>query len=160
MLNISDMEKKCFKCEKEKPLSEFYKHKGMADGHLNKCKSCTRSDVKAHRERNVDHVRQYERGRNKLPHRAEARRKYSKTDAGKESKAKRNARYRDRHPERIKARTAVRGAIRDGRLIRPSACECCGEPCAPHAHHWSYKEDNWLDVEWLCVPCHIDIHNH
>lgn len=38
--------KKCFKCGLEKPLSEYYVHKKMADGHLGKCKICTRNDTK------------------------------------------------------------------------------------------------------------------
>lgn len=38
--------KKCFKCGIEKLLTEFYKHSKCKDGHLNKCKECTREDVK------------------------------------------------------------------------------------------------------------------
>ena len=45
--------KKCFKCGEIKPLSDFYVHKKMGDGHLNKCKTCAKNDVKKTYEINV-----------------------------------------------------------------------------------------------------------
>lgn len=43
---MQELTKRCFKCGEIKPLSDFYVHKGNADGHLNKCKACTKSDSK------------------------------------------------------------------------------------------------------------------
>lgn len=37
--------KKCFKCNEIKKLENFYKHAGMSDGLLNKCKECTKKDT-------------------------------------------------------------------------------------------------------------------
>jgi hypothetical protein len=53
-----------------------------------------------------------------------------------------------------RARTAVRNAIRDGRLVR-GKCEVCGEPDA-QAHHDNY--DQPLAVRWLCQVHHTAEH--
>ena len=46
--------KKCFKCNHIKPLAEFYKHNEMTDGHLGKCKWCTKRDSKTWHQSNPE----------------------------------------------------------------------------------------------------------
>lgn len=61
--------KTCFKCNTNKPLTEFYVHKRMKDGYCNKCKTCTKKDVLLHRGENIEKIREYDRKRSKLTHR-------------------------------------------------------------------------------------------
>ena len=44
------MNKVCMKCDISKPITDYYKHKDMKDGYLNKCKECTKLDVKTNLE--------------------------------------------------------------------------------------------------------------
>lgn len=61
--------KQCFKCLKSLPITCFYVHKMMADGHLNKCKSCAKSDAAARYARDRDTILEYEKVRNQKPQR-------------------------------------------------------------------------------------------
>lgn len=45
--------KKCFKCGRLLPITEFYSHPQMGDGHLNKCKKCTKKDVHCNYEKKI-----------------------------------------------------------------------------------------------------------
>ena len=133
--------KTCFKCGVCQPLSEFYKHKAMADGHLNKCKQCTKRDALEHRNNNLEKVREYDRERAKLDHRV--RLNTAKT-----------AEYRRKFPERYRANGLVAAAIRTGLLVK-QPCACCGN-IEVEAHHADYSRP--LDVVWLCPAHHKEIH--
>jgi hypothetical protein len=134
-------EKECFKCKTIKPLTEFYKHSEMADGHLNKCKACAKNDVGKHRSENLDRIRQYDRDRGKLDHRIKLATEMTRS-------------WRAEDKRRQTAHTAVAKAIRNGVLTR-MPCERCGA-VKSEGHHEDY--DKPLDVMWLCQPCHKQRH--
>lgn len=132
------MTKTCFKCGVEKPLDDFYRHPQMGDGHLGKCKVCTRLDVLVDRHTNP-RVREYDRRRASLPHRVALRKQTYEQ-------------WKQDNPERAKAIQAANNAVRDGKLVAPSFCEGCGLPKRLEKHHQDYSRP--LLVVWLCKPCH------
>lgn len=140
------MKKTCFKCGRELPLSEFYTHPEMADGHLNKCKSCTRRDVRETRRQRADYYATYEAKRNDDPvRRARKRERLRRLDRSPEGKWKRRARNRTLR------------LIRKGVIRRPERCQACGSSDrVPEAHHLTY--DNSRAVVFLCQRCHRDAH--
>ena len=134
-------EKTCFKCGVTKPLGEFYAHKRMADGHLNKCKCCAKRDVHQHRHgKGRERVLSYDRERARTPER--------KANASQVIKS-----WKREHPKRRAAQVSLGNAVRCGR-VKPMPCWVCGEKA--EAHHPDYSRP--LDVVWLCPSHHKQAH--
>ncbi len=133
-------EKTCFKCGATKPLDDFYRHPMMRDGHLNKCKECTKVDSSM---RDPAKVRAYDRARAKRPARI------AKLLEGQR-------RRRSLYPERVRAHRRVAWAVKTGKLARPRNCSMCFRECRVVSHHEDYSKP--LDVVWVCEDCHKRIH--
>ena len=133
--------KTCFKCKKEKSVTEFYRHPKMGDGRLGKCKTCTKKDVAANYQKNIEHYVAYEKKRFKDPIRKQKVLEYQR-------------KRRAKNPGKSRCHNAVSNAIRDGKLIRGS-CEVCGDKA--QAHHDDYRKP--LAVRWLCKKHHLKHHN-
>ena len=59
----------CFKCGQQKELNQFYKHPQMLDGHLGKCKECSKKDVRENYAVKKDKYHEYDRFRQKYSRR-------------------------------------------------------------------------------------------
>lgn len=132
------MNKLCFKCQITKPIEDFYKHKGMSDGYLNKCKNCTRNDTIQHRKNN-DSVRNYDK-----------RRYYENPDRQLAIK-KTTINWINKNPEARAAHIKLNNAVKSG-LIKKQPCGICGDTYRIHGHHKDYSKP--LEVEWLCAKHH------
>ena len=166
--------KVCFKCEIEQPITEFYKHARMEDGHLNKCKNCTKKDTKE-REKilrsNPEWVeKEKKRGREKY-HRLYSNNSDKNLDSeynvifmekeeyikhskivkkqwnilNRDKKRIYNNSYKNKYPEKYIARN------KSQRL-----------PCKKgnQLHHWSYNEEHYKDVIELSVSDHAVLHRN
>lgn len=134
------MEKKCFKCGQIKLISNFYVHKQMLDGHLNKCIDCTKNDVKNRNDilkTDADFIiKERKRGREKY------HRLYSDLPKSKSKYDKRKDFY-FRFPEKLKAKSILgKKFIIEGL----------------HRHHWSYNEPHYCDIIHLSIKEHSKIH--
>lgn len=148
----------CFKCKKNKPLSNFYRQKNMKDGHLNKCIECTKIDSNKHRADNLEHCLEYDRKRSNLPNRINARKdayeKNKNTKKYKDQHLESNNKYRNNNPEKTKAHRKVAYHLSKGN-IRKLPCSVCGD-INSEAHHEDYNYP--LEIIWLCKKHHKKLH--
>lgn len=147
--------KKCSKCEIEKPRTDFNKNRARSDGFRGECRDCQKIYYQSHKEEMALYRKAYYQS-----HKEEmtAQQKiYNQTDRGKEAFCRASAKTIQKFPEKHKARQAVNNAIRDGRLIRPSICESCFQEKFVQGHHEDHVNKP-LEVDWLCIKCHKELH--
>lgn len=126
--------KVCFKCGKDKPLSEFYKAKGMSDGHSNKCKECTKADA----SRNYYIKSQNEQWLEK--ERIRGREKYKRLNY-KEKYSDNNFRYTNKYKNLHRHLKAI-GLDLKGKEI----------------HHWNYNKEGSVFI--LSRSHHHRVHKY
>lgn len=174
-------EKTCAKCGEVKPLEEFHRNRG---GRHSRCRTCTSAYFKAYYQANREKVlstnrrwnsenreRLAEMERRRLAGSPEARARKKEqnqrwAEANRERVRQRARRHYRRHrldilakakanydPVKARAWGAVRAALKRGDLIS-QPCVKCGSDRSEAHHHKGYEPEHWLDVEWLCRPCH------
>lgn len=127
-----EKQKTCFKCGENKPLSDYYAHKGMSDGRLGKCKQCTKGDTAARvalkKETDPEWVFN-ERNRCRL----------------KSKPHKSNRKLDDKDGAKYKAKNAAQ------HLPKKDGYQ---------NHHWSYQEKHQQDIIQLPIADHYKIHRY
>lgn len=140
------MEKSCIICNKVKPLGEYYKHSQMGDGHLNKCKQCTKEQSKAREEKLRQNPEWVE------SEKIRAREKYNRLgykDKHKpdyEHKKVIMDKYKAKYPEKRSAKNLsakLKPIIKGNQL-----------------HHWNYNIQFAKDVIELSVKNHKKLHRY
>jgi hypothetical protein len=134
----------CFKCGHEKPFEMFYRHPKMRDGHLGKCKDCTKKDTQ-------------DRFNEKL-------KKPDFVEAERERQRQKYYRlgYKDKHkplPEdKKKAIDAHKAKYPEKTMVRNKLSGIKPIVKGNHMHHWSYNIEHAKDVIELNPLIHALIH--
>lgn len=138
------IKKKCFKCSKTLPLDSFYKHPQMGDGHLNKCKSCTKLDTTKRVENLSSNPKWVESERTrhrKKYYRLGYKQKHKPTS---EKKKKYMDNWYNKFPEKLRARIAAS-------KMKPNIK-------GNHLHHWSYNDEHFKDTIEISKANHYKAH--
>lgn len=147
----------CRLCLKEKETTDFYSSNKTV------CKECIKNRTKTNRIKKLEYYREYDRNRPNKKERTLQQKEYKSKmrieNPDKYDKIFHGARknYRAKYKEKNFATSKLNSALRSGKIKRPETCSLCGKTCKPQAHHFDYSKP--LEVVWVCVSCHAEIHN-
>lgn len=141
--------KVCKTCHMKLPLGSFYARAA-------KCKECTKAAVKANRLSKLEYYREYDRLRGRTEERKRLVRERQKQEGNWQKHLENTKKWADKNSVKRKCQYAVSNAIRDGKLEK-LPCWICGNPDV-EAHHPYYDLNFPLDVVWLCVDHHKEVH--
>jgi len=142
----------CKICGTTSDRAEFY------NGVNSRCKECHKEQARQNRAEKSEYYRQYDAKRYQEDPKVKARHeRYRKTPEGKAAYARARKKWLSQNEEKRACHVILGNAVRDGRVLKPSACENCGaENCRIEGHHKDYAKP--LDVIWLCKLCHVEQH--
>ena len=140
------MKKICKRCGLEKDVAGFYSHVKMSDGLLSFCKTCTKTRILIHRNKNIKRIRAYDSYR---------RRPANMSQKQIERKRKYQMEYRKRRRKQVNACNHVQRKLVDQ---RPNICSNCGTKTKIVGHHFDYNKP--INVVWLCQSCHVKLHRN
>lgn len=126
--------KVCFKCNIDKPIDQYYKHNQMGDGHLNKCKDCTKKDV------NGRYIK-----------------KMKNLDFAEHERIRGREKYKKRCVQHCEVGLIYKNAFPEKTYCR-SLSQHVNVEHGMHRHHWCYAPEYAKDIIPLSVSDHQILH--
>ena len=149
LINTPSSMKKCFKCNKEKILSNFYKHSQMKDGYVNKCINCCKKEANKRLEIKMkdpvfcekEKARQLEKDRRLY---RKSLKPFKEPEKGIHKEIWKN--HKEKYPEKFLARKIsqyIKSPTKGNEM-----------------HHWNYNESFAKDLIDLSKSDHYKAHRH
>ena len=126
--------KVCFKCGVSKELSDFYTHPRMDDGHLGKCKECTKKDAKEYYDSNIEDIRVRQKKQRNQSRNIKIRKLYRKSH--REQRRTSDNKYYMRNKDKFVVHRRKRRALKKG------------------VRHEDYNDNYIFERDgWICGIC-------